>query len=111
VSRPTPDALPDLLERGGPRLSLWARVLCLVGGVVGLCLGVLGWLVPVVTGIPFYIAGLVLLAMASDRVGGWINRLERKMPHRWRLELRRALRRIPVEGLRRRVRLPEDDPP
>lgn len=81
----------------------------MLGAGVFFLLGVLGWLVPVVTGIPFYLVGLVLLGMASDRVLGWINRLERTLPVGWRLALRRGLRRIPSERIRRRVRPPDDD--
>jgi uncharacterized membrane protein YbaN (DUF454 family) len=56
-------------------------------------LGVVGWLIPVVTGLPFHVAGLVLLGLASDRVAGWINGLDRRLPHRVRLALRRWTRR------------------
>ena len=54
-------------------------------------LGIVGWLVPVVTGLPFYAAALVLLAVASERVRGWINRLERRLPRAVRRALRRAV--------------------
>ncbi len=86
-----PSDLPDLLERHGTPRPLWLRVLCVVGAVFFFLLGFVGWLVPVVTGIPFYVVALMLLGMASDRVREWINRLERKFPHRLRVALRRAL--------------------
>jgi uncharacterized membrane protein YbaN (DUF454 family) len=80
-------------------------LLCLVGALVCLVLGVVGWLIPVVTGIPFYAAAIVLLAMASDRTREWVNGLERRLPHDTRVSLRRALARIPL--LRRHIHLDE----
>jgi uncharacterized membrane protein YbaN (DUF454 family) len=56
-------------------------------------LGILGWLVPIVTGIPFYIVGLGLLGLASRRVRHWINAAERHLPRRVRLLLRPRARR------------------
>lgn len=106
--------LPDLLPVQGHRRPLWVRALCLVGAAVFAALGVVGWLIPVVTGIPFYVVAIVLLAVASDRARRWVNALERKLPHGSRVALRRwigrsrHLRRIlhlgedPVQGNRRR---------
>jgi uncharacterized membrane protein YbaN (DUF454 family) len=68
-------------------------VLLALGGVVCLALGVVGWLVPVITGIPFYILGLVLFGMASPAVGRRINDWERRLPRRQRLWLRPGIRR------------------
>ena len=91
MADPTTPDLPDLLERHHPRRPLWVRALCVAGGVVFFALGVLGWLVPLVSGIPFYVLSLMLFGMASDRVRQWINRAERRLPHRVRVALRRAL--------------------
>jgi uncharacterized membrane protein YbaN (DUF454 family) len=88
----TPE-LPDLLEPRKRRHPLWFRALCVFGAVVFFLLGIVGWLIPVVTGIPFYAVALVLLGMASDRTRRWINDLERRMPDRWRRALRRFLRK------------------
>ena len=74
---------------------MWMRALYAAGAVVAFALGVVGWLVPVVTGVPFYVVGLALLAGASDRMRQAINRAERRLPHRWRTSLRRALRKLP----------------
>ena len=107
MSPPSP-RLGDLLELDGAKRPLWARVLYLAGAGVFFVLGIVGWLVPVVTGIPFYAAALVLLAMSSDRARAWINRAERRLPDRLRRALRRALHRIPSERIRRHVRRPDD---
>jgi len=69
---------------------MWRRVLLLAAACVCFALGLVGWLVPVVTGIPFYIAGLVFLAGASERCRRWINGWERRLPHKYRLNLRRV---------------------
>jgi hypothetical protein len=101
------DDLPDLLPVTGHRHPLWMRALCLVGGLVFVVLGVVGWLIPVVTGLPFYAVALVLFAMASDRAREWVNALDRKLPHRVRVATRDWLgRRSP--RIRRLIGLEED---
>lgn len=82
------DELPDLLACDGGKHPPLKRVLLVLGAVVCLVLGVVGWLVPVITGVPFYLAGLVLLAKAIPAVGRWINARERRLPRRYRLWLR-----------------------
>ena len=89
------DELPDLLTPHGRSRPLWVRALCLAGAFVFFVLGLAGWLIPVVTGIPFYLVAIALLGMASDRALMAINRLERKLPHRWRVALRRVLGKLP----------------
>ena len=59
--------LPDLLREQDGRHPFWLRVVFLGAALVCLVLGVVGWLIPVITGIPFYAAGLVFLGLASDR--------------------------------------------
>jgi hypothetical protein len=82
-----------------------------VGALGFSALGLVGWLVPVVTGIPFYAAALVLLGLASARARAWINRAEGALPRRMRVGLRRGLRRIPSARVRRLGRLPNDPDP
>ena len=98
--------LPDLLKRKRRRPPVWRRALYLAGAALAFAAGILGWLVPVVTGIPFYVVGAVLLAMASPRAVDAINALERRLPERWRRSLRRAVRKVPSRRLRRSVNLP-----
>jgi hypothetical protein len=105
VSGPLPD-LPDLLRPLEGRRPNWVRVLAIVGGSVCLLLGVVAWLVPFVTGIPFIVAGLVLVGISSPQALGWINRVERTLPRGWRHALRRLLSKVPIEKLRRRIRQP-----
>ena len=88
-----PAALPDLLHLKAEPPAPWKRVLLALGGVVCLVLGVVGWLVPIITGIPFYVLGLVLFGMASPAVGQRINAWERRLPRRQRLWLRPGIRR------------------
>ena len=85
--------LPELLAERPKRLHVTWRVLALVGGALFMLLGVLGWLIPVVTGIPFYIIGLGLFGMASRRARRWINELEQHLPTKARLFLRPKLRK------------------
>jgi hypothetical protein len=85
--------LTELLTPRAARPPVWLRAACVVGAAVCFALGTVGWLVPMVTGIPFYVGGLILLGIASDRVRRLINLLDRRLPRRWRRALRRALRR------------------
>jgi uncharacterized membrane protein YbaN (DUF454 family) len=103
-----PPDLPDLLRTGGHR-PLWVRLLCLLGALIFFVLGVVGWLIPILTGVPFYAVALLLLAVSSDRVGDWVNRMERRLPHRSRVAIRRVLTRVTTPWLRRLLRLPEPD--
>jgi len=66
-------------------------------------LGIVGWLMPVVTGIPFYIVGLVLLAKASGRTVKWINWADARLAPSRRRQLRAAIRKIPIRWLREPV--------
>jgi hypothetical protein len=59
-----------------------------------------------VTGLPFWVAGLVLLALSSRVAVRVLNGGERRLPERWRLGLRRALAKVPVRRVRKAVRLP-----
>ncbi len=97
MSAPQPDPEPVLeplfWSDHKPR-PLWKRGLLLVGAIVFLVLGVIGWLVPVVTGIPFYIIGFALLGAASPRTLAPMNRLEQRLPHRVRVSLRSMVARV-----------------
>jgi len=88
----SPTELADLLPTD-VRRPLWVRALCIAGALLCLVLGVIGWLIPVVTGLPFYAIGLLLLGMASRRAARWINRLDRRLPHAVRVKLREWTRR------------------
>jgi hypothetical protein len=97
------DNFPPLLRIRRTRRSPVKRVLLIGAAVLCFGAGILGWLVPVITGIPFYIAGLILLAMASPRVLEWINQAEARLSPKWRKRLREGLRKIPIKRLRESV--------
>lgn len=85
---PIEPPLSPLFEADERPRPLWKRALLLGGAVVFLILGVIGWLVPVVTGIPFYVVGFALLGAASPRAIHALNRLEARLPERWRVAIR-----------------------
>jgi hypothetical protein len=106
--RPPGAELPDLF-RVPTEAAPPARIVHgLVIASIWFALGVVGWLVPVMTGIPFYIAGTVALALVSRRVRRLINRWDRGRTPRTRLRLRRALRKVPGRGLQQ-ILVPFDD--
>ena len=100
-------ALPDLLRDPSERHPFWLRIIFLGAAVVFFALGVVGWLIPVITGIPFYAAGLVFLGLASDRTRRFINRMERKLSENTRRRMRRIIGKVPGQWVRNLVNIPE----
>lgn len=100
--------LPDLLRAQNGRHPFWLRVVFLAAAAVCFVGGVVGWLIPVVTGIPFYVAGLVFLGLASDRTRRLINRLERRLAESTRRKIRRVIARIPGAWIRDLVHIPDE---
>jgi len=90
---PEPDALPDLIAEGGRERGMIARAGLLVAALVMFALAILLWITPVLTGIPFWILGFVMLGMVSRRTARWVNRQESRLPRRVRLLLRPGYRR------------------
>ena len=100
--------LPDLLREQDGRHPLWLRVVFLVAALVCFVAGVVGWLIPVMTGIPFYAAGLVFLGLASDRTRRFINRMERRLSEHTRRKIRRLIAKIPGRWVRGLVHIPDE---
>ena len=76
------------------------RVALLALALLFTVLGIVGWLVPLVPGFPFYLLALACAGLASRRVATWINRHERRLPLGFRrmLRLRPRLRRRRAEA-------------
>jgi hypothetical protein len=100
--------LPDLLREQDGRHPFWLRMIFLAVALVCLAAGVVGWLIPVVTGIPFYAAGFVFLGLASDRTRRLINRLERRLAERSRRKIRRLIAKVPGAWVRNLVHIPDE---
>lgn len=103
ASEATPGEFRPLLPTLERTQPAWKRVLYLGGAILLFVVGILGWLVPVITGIPFYVAALILLGMGSPRVRDWINRLEARLSPRWRRRLRDGIAKIPIRKIRAMV--------
>lgn len=97
-------SFPPLLNTRSEGRSLLTRVLLVAGAILCFVIGILGWLVPVVTGIPFYVLGLILLGMASSSVRNWINRSESRLSPKWRRLLRAGLAKLPFRKVGKSVR-------
>ncbi|MBL9148746.1 MAG: hypothetical protein JNM94_08640 [Phycisphaerae bacterium] len=99
----TAEIVDDLLPPQAHSLSLFKRVLYLVIATVLILVGIVLWLMPVLTGVPFWMAGLVFLARTSERCRNAVNWVDRKMPTRVRRALRWArakfgVAQVPLEG-------------
>lgn len=104
----SPPPLPDLLREQDGRHPFWLRIVFLAAAALCFAAGVVGWLIPVVTGLPFYAAGLVFLGLASDRVRRWINRLERRLSESTRRRIRALLAKMPGAWVRRLIHIPDE---
>lgn len=82
---------PDLLPVNDSRPSLASRTGLFAGAGLCFSVGILLWPVPVATGLPFHVGGLLLLGMASRRVARALNRWERRLPERCSRPLRRVV--------------------
>lgn len=85
--------LLPLLPEGPRSRSTVTRVGLAIASGVFFVLGVVFWLIPVVTGLPFYVLALITLSMASSRAARMLNRWERHLPYRLRRWMRLVLRR------------------
>lgn len=84
------DPLGELLPPTPTERSMVRRAWLISLGCTLIVLGVIFWLMPVMTGIPFWLAGLVCLAKVSDRVRRAVNASDRVLPGRVRKALRWA---------------------
>ncbi|MHC4845838.1 MAG: hypothetical protein ACYTCU_06725 [Planctomycetota bacterium] len=87
-----PRELAPLLPEGPRSHSTITRVGLLAASAVLFALGVVFWLIPVATGIPFYVLSVITLSMASRRAARFLNRGERRLPYRFRRWMRLLLR-------------------
>ncbi len=81
-------AFPDLVPEAPSPRSVGARVGLAIVGVCLLILGVVGWVLPFVPGVPLLLLGVGLLAALDARVARGLNKLDRRMPARLRSALR-----------------------
>lgn len=91
-------ALPELIPHADAHHPLM-RLAALLASLFFFGLGIVGWLLPIVTGIPFHVLGLVTLGLAvpavARRVNAWEERRSprtRYLLHRMQHRLRRMLR-------------------
>ncbi len=108
IGRGMTPPLPDLLREHAGHRPLWLRALYVLAALVCVAAGIAGWLIPVMTGLPFYAAAVVLLGLASDRVRRSINRLERRLAESTRQRLRRLLAKVPGSWVRRLIHIPDE---
>lgn len=108
IPPPQPD-LPPLLETNAAPRPLVTRVALLCGATLFFALGIIGWLIPVVTGIPFYIVAFAMLGAASRRTARLLNRAETRLPYRWRVALRRLTARARERGRQSSPRARNDE--
>lgn len=110
--RPDPAAVgpaDDLLPEDGHQRCLAVRTGLLLLSLVLFAVGVLLWPVPFASGIPFHVAAVVTLGMASSRTARLVNRLERRLPLRLRRGLRPLVRLVRNRFAKRSEQRPDPD--
>lgn len=80
--------LPGLLpeDKGDP--GFLKKCMYVFGGLGLIVFGIVGWILPVLIGIPFIVGGLAMLSVAFKPLRKWVNYCEAKLPRSWRLYLR-----------------------
>jgi hypothetical protein len=73
--------------------SAFRRTALFVVGLLMVVAGIVLGIIPVVPGFPLTIAGLLMMAAGSSVTRSLLNQAEAKLPQRWRLALRRIMRR------------------
>ena len=53
---------------------LWKRIIYPLVGMILIILGIIGWLVPIIPGVPLIIIGLPLFVCISPRLELWVRR-------------------------------------
>jgi hypothetical protein len=81
--------LPPLFQSCGNKHSFAARLFYIFFGSLLMVLGVIGWLLPFVPGVPILIFGISLIAISTPGGVELINRCEERLP----FFLRKCLRR------------------
>jgi hypothetical protein len=66
----------------------WVRVAMIGGSVLLIAAGVVSSALPAVPGFVFVIPGLMLMGVSVPGIGRWVNRLDCKLPPKWRRRLR-----------------------
>jgi hypothetical protein len=85
--------LPELLPpRRENRSSVWRLLLGVIGSSL-ILFGIAGLVLPLAPGVIPIIIGLALLGMTSPTARRWINRSETHLPHKYRLLLRKYIRK------------------
>ena len=95
------DELGELIPPRREERPKWKRVLYLILGLVLVVGGIIGQLLPIIPGIPLSIAGLILLALTSERVRRAVNAGDRKLKPKTRRRLRSMLQKIPLASIHR----------
>jgi len=78
---PNPTRSAPLLDEGrGRGRRAWRRAGLATAGIVLVVLGLVGWILPVVPGVPALLVGLTLVGGVSPRVGRRLGACEARLP-------------------------------
>jgi len=97
------NVITDLIPESQAAPKLLKRLGLVVGGLVLVVLGILGWILPFLPGVPVLIAGLALLALASERLRRRVNFYEAKLPVKWRERIRFRRKTLAQEPAEKQV--------
>ena len=101
-------SLPELLPESTSHHPV-LRMAALGASLIFFALGIAGWLIPVVTGVPFHVLGILTLGMAIPAVARRINAWEQRRSPKVRYALHRAQYRV-LRALRQECEAPRRPP-
>ncbi len=82
------DDLSELIPEEKNDSGLLKKCILVIGGLGLIVLGIIGWILPVLIGVPFVIGGLAMLSVAFKPLRKWVNAWDAKLPRKWRLLIR-----------------------
>ncbi len=87
-----PEELGDFLIININNISLLKKVSYFIAGLILIAVGFIGWVLPVLIGLPLIFMGLVFIGLSNNKVGLIINHIDKKLPYTVRKYLRKMKR-------------------
>jgi uncharacterized membrane protein HdeD (DUF308 family) len=85
------EKLPPLIPEDVDLKPAWKKYVLLGVGILLIVVGIIFVPVPVMSGVPFWVVGALVLGVSVPPFARFVNRQEARLPARWRRKLRPRL--------------------
>ena len=85
--------ISDLIPESKGDSGFLRKCFLLLGGLVLVILGIIGWVLPFLMGIPLIVAGLAMISVVIPPLRKLLNAWEAKLPTKWRHWIRSVMKR------------------